>query len=114
LASYLLVERTRKREKNLRTSSGEIFFDQRHRQRRAPLGQVVPTADLPAGITKRRFNPGFFRCTFPGIERPASQPGPVLNRLRQSHGASKKNETVCSVMTPIFGPERRKFVKNAW
>ena len=63
----------------------------------APAVGAVPTADLAAGITTE--NAASIRdfsgmCTFRGIERPASEPGPVLSRLRQSHGVSKKNQTI--------------------
>jgi len=91
LASYLLVEHTRERK--------EVMGIQRRDFLRstavavAPAVGGVPTADLPAGITTE--NAASIRdfsgmCTFLGIERPASEPVPVLGRLRPPHGVSKK------------------------
>jgi hypothetical protein len=49
---------------------------------------------------------------FPGIEPPASGPGPVFNKLRRPNGQSNNNQFVGDYTNPILKPQAAEIVKQ--
>jgi hypothetical protein len=49
---------------------------------------------------------------FPGIEPPASGPGPIFNRLRRPNGQSNNNSFVGDYTNPILKPNAAEVVKR--
>ncbi len=51
---------------------------------------------------------------FPGIEPPASGPGPVFNLLRRPNGQVNNNQWVGDYNNPILKPNAAEIVQTAW
>jgi hypothetical protein len=80
------------------------------------FGQAVLTASAPAGSTQGAAVPDFsgmwVHPYFPGIEPPASGPGPVFNRSRRPDGVSNTRTFVGDYTNPILKPKAAEVVKR--
>ena len=80
------------------------------------FGQAVLTASAPAGSTQGAAVPDFsgmwVHPYFPGIEPPASGPGPIFNRSRRPDGVSNTREFVGDYTNPILKPKAAEVVKR--
>jgi hypothetical protein len=82
------------------------------------LGQTVPPAVPPAGSATHSvasipdLSGIWVHPYFPGIEPPATGPGPVLNRLRRPDGVSNTRQFVGDYTNPILKPQAAEVVKR--
>src|ERR1700733_1107788 len=80
-------------------------------------GQAPPAAAPPAGATRNAastpdFSGFWAHPYFPGVEPPASGPGPVLNRSRRPNGSGNSNRFVGDYTNPILKPAAAEVVKR--
>src|SRR5262245_11744482 len=82
----------------------------------APMLSFGQTASPGAGNTGRASVPDFsgmwVHPYFPGIEPPASGPGPVLNRSRRPDGTGDSRRFVGDYTNPILKPAAAEAVKR--
>jgi hypothetical protein len=77
------------------------------------LGQtVLPTAGNRDGGSIPDFSGMWVHPYFPGIEPPASGPGPVFNRSRSARGAGNNAQFVGDYTNPILTPQAAAVVKK--
>jgi hypothetical protein len=82
------------------------------------LGQAVPPAVAPVSSATQRiasmpdFSGMWVHPYFPGVEPPASGPGPVLNRSRRPNGTGNSSQFVGDYTNPILKPEAAEVVKR--
>jgi hypothetical protein len=79
----------------------------------APMLSFGQTVSPVAGSTERGasvpdFSGMWVHPYFPGIEPPASGPGPVLNRSRRPDGTGDSRRFVGDYTNPVLKPRRRK------
>src|ERR1700733_6602085 len=80
-------------------------------------GQAPPAAAPPAGATRNAastpdFSGFWAHPYFPGIEPPASGPGPVLNRSRRPNGTGNSGQFVGDYSNPALKAEAAQVVKQ--
>src|ERR1700730_6479876 len=78
------------------------------------LGQMVsPVAGKTEGAASiPDFSGMWVHPYFPGIEPPASGPGPVFNRSRRANGTANTSQFVGDYTNPILQPEAAAIVRR--
>jgi hypothetical protein len=82
------------------------------------LGQAVPPAAAPVNSSAQSvasipdFSDFWVHPYFPGIEPPASGPGPVLNTSRRQNGVGNSSRFVGDYTNPILKPAAAEAVKR--
>jgi hypothetical protein len=82
------------------------------------LGQAVPPAGAPGGTATQSvasmpdFSGAWVHPYFPGVEPPASGPGPILNKSRRRNGLGNSSQFVGDYTNPILKPEAAEVVKR--
>jgi hypothetical protein len=72
----------------------------------------TPAGKAEAGASFPDFSGMWVHPYFPGIEPPASGPGPVFNRLHRPDGTGSGRELVGDYTNPILKPEAAAIVKR--
>jgi hypothetical protein len=84
----------------------------------AALGQAAPPAGVPGGSAMQSvasladFSGVWVHPYFPGVEPPASGPGPVLNKSRRQNGLGNSSQFVGDYTNPILKPAAAEVVKR--
>jgi hypothetical protein len=82
------------------------------------FGQAVAQTVAPAGSATQSiastpdFSGIWIHPYFPGVEPPASGPGPVLNKSRRQNGVGNSSQFVGDYANPILKPEAAEVVKK--
>src|SRR5215471_11566922 len=74
---------------------------------------VSPIASAPQGTASiPDFSGMWVHPYFPGIEPPASGPGPIFNRLHRPNGAGSGSQLVGDYTNPVLKPAAAAIVKS--